>query len=514
MYDTFLLPFVCAAVLASVVFYSCRRGRGSLPLPPGPAPRPIVGNIADLPTDQEWVAYTRMAKGYGEFFIGPAECMWTHIIVLNSLEAAMDLLDKRGEIYSDRPQTTMLHKLAWSPGLMPYGECWRAHRRVLHHFLNEGAAKKYRDMQLRNSRVLMQSLLDDPHNFWHQIHRFSAMNIMSLAYGIDVAPKDDPWMHMADVSINCISGAGLPGSYAVDWCPILQYLPDWLPGMGFKRQAREWKELSMRLPNLPLAKVKNDIASGTQTVASMVAELLEHGLGGRAVPEAVIRNSSAAVYLVLLQSTAILHSFVLMMVLFPEKQRSAQAEIERVIGVDRLPDYGDLDSLPYIRAIVFEVYRLFPVAPLNLPRRVMVDDEYHGMRIPKGATVITNIWAISRDEAIYPNADQFLPERFLNSDGSLNKSVKDPRGITFGFGRRACSGIHVADASVWIVAFKEDMMLACFDIEPSKDAAGREVLPKVEMCSGLVTSQAPFQCEIAPRSEAAKQLVQTATVAE
>ena len=72
--DDYLLPSCCAAVLASAVIYFYLRGRDALPLPPGPAPRPVMGNIADIPTDQEWVAYTRMAKEYGALFDGSTKC--------------------------------------------------------------------------------------------------------------------------------------------------------------------------------------------------------------------------------------------------------------------------------------------------------------------------------------------------------------------------------------------------------------------------------------------------------
>ena len=52
-----------------------------------------------------------------------------------------------------------------------------------------------------------------------------------------------------------------------------------------------------------------------------------------------------------------IHTFFLAMVCFPEIQKKAQAEIDRVV-VGRLPDFGDVDELPYLSAIVKEVLRL------------------------------------------------------------------------------------------------------------------------------------------------------------
>lgn len=54
-----------------------------------------------------------------------------------------------------------------------------------------------------------------------------------------------------------------------------------------------------------------------------------------------------------------------MMVVHPEVQRKAQEEIDRVVGGDRLPTFADQSSLPYVGALVKEVFRCHPVAPLG-----------------------------------------------------------------------------------------------------------------------------------------------------
>lgn len=75
------------------------------------------------------------------------------------------------------------------------------------------------------------------------------------------------------------------------------------------------------------------------------------------------------------------------MSLYPEVQRKAQNELDRVVGSKRLPDFDDHDNLIYIQAIVLETMRWMPVTPLGLPHRVIRDDEYKGYLIPKGTTV-------------------------------------------------------------------------------------------------------------------------------
>lgn len=97
------------------------------------------------------------------------------------------------------------------------------------------------------------------------------------------------------------------------------------------------------------------------------------------------------------------------MLLYPEVQQRAQEEIDKVVGRDRLPDFGDRESLPYLQCVLNETMRpvspthlVFilthnttharwqPITPFGVPHRVMADDVYNGMRIPKGAMVVAN----------------------------------------------------------------------------------------------------------------------------
>ena len=85
-------------------------------------------------------------------------------------------------------------------------------------------------------------------------------------------------------------------------------------------------------------------------------------------------------------------AFFLAMALYPDVQKRAQAELDAVIGPDRLPEFGDLQFLPYTQAVVRELLRWHVVTPIGVPHRAVSDDEYNGYLIPAGATVIANIW--------------------------------------------------------------------------------------------------------------------------
>lgn len=137
----------------------------------------------------------------------------------------------------------------------------------------------------------------------------------------------------------------------------------------------------------------------------------------------------------LLQTVSLLETLMLAMVLHPEVQVKAQAELDLILG-ERLPTFLDQESLPYLTAVVRECHRWRVVAPLGVPRMLTEDDEYKGYLIPKGSIIIANSHQILNDEEAYQDPSSFNPERFLK-DGKLDSSVRNPtRVAAFGYGRR------------------------------------------------------------------------------
>ncbi|KAG2341989.1 cytochrome P450 [Suillus weaverae] len=102
------------------------------------------------------------------------------------------------------------------------------------------------------------------------------------------------------------------------------------------------------------------------------------------------------------------------MVLYPEVQKLAQAEIDAVMGQDRFITFEDRDKLLYIRVLALELLRWAPVSPQGLPHHAMREDVYEGYRIPKGTAIIANLVSMSRDKEMYPDLMVFRPERFLD----------------------------------------------------------------------------------------------------
>lgn len=199
------------------------------------------------------------------------------------------------------------------------------------------------------------------------------------------------------------------------------------------------------------------------------------------------------------QTVASISCFYLAMTLFPGVQKRAQDEIDNVIGSARLPCFGDRPSLPYVEALIKEVFRWHPIVPMGFPHVASSDDIYDGMFIPKGALLIPNIWLFTHDEANYKDPHVFSPERFLGEDAEM-----DPRMLVFGFGRRICPGKDFADESVFLTIA---LSLAAFDIRKARDGNGNTIEPRAEFTSGIISRPLTFPCDVKPRSDQAAKLV-------
>jgi cytochrome P450 len=177
------------------------------------------------------------------------------------------------------------------------------------------------------------------------------------------------------------------------------------------------------------------------------------------------------------------------MIAFPEVQCRAQAEIDAVVGRDRLPTFADAPRLPYLFATMKEVLRWRPTAALGMPHVATKEDWYEGMYIPKGTMCIANLWQCNRDRTVFgEDADEFRPERHLDEHGELLPGpIETYQGghVSFGFGRRVCVGKDLANESLFINTVR---ILWAAKLARPQDESGKEVPLDIEAAidAGLV----------------------------
>ncbi|KAF8262577.1 cytochrome P450 [Lactarius quietus] len=440
-----------------------------------------------MPSKNQWLTYSLWGKQYNSDIVH-ATALGTHIIVLNSAKAVHELFEKRSSIYSDRPplpSLTHLIRMNWNIAFLPYGPRWRNWRKVFHDHFHPNASRQYRPRELKAARQLLVNLLRTPENYGEHLRFMSGQVIIGIAYGIDIAPHDDPYVSLAEKALQAVESASIIG-WTFDMLPFYMHLPWWFPGASFKKEAAKWAPHIDDMINKPYQTVKDALAKGAavpSVAASMITSLREKPSGEDEL------TSKATV--------AALLTFILAMVLHPDAQIKAQMEIDNVIGVNRLPDFGDETSLPYVSALVKEVMRWHPVAPIAVPHRLVTDDVYEGYLLPAGSMVIGNAWAVLHDEAVFPEPSQFRPERFLDPNVKLPEAV-------YGFGRRICPGRFMARSSMWITVAS---ILAAFEIRPITDDAGVPQIPREDYNPGIISYPDAFACAIRPRLKYTEELV-------
>ncbi|EKM82076.1 hypothetical protein AGABI1DRAFT_105435 [Agaricus bisporus var. burnettii JB137-S8] len=506
---TFDLYLSAASFLLALYFYLKKPNQhASLPLPPGPKGWPVIGNLLDMPTEFEWKTYHEWSKNLDTDILH-VPVMGTNLIVLDSPEAVMELLERRSSIYSDRARMPMIR--SFNVGFMPYGDFWRKSRRLMHELLHPTAALRFRPHELKATHHLLERLLDNPKNVIENLRYLAGETIISIAYGLDIKPKDDPYIQTAERGVHPVAAAAVPGAFLVDMLPILKYVPEWMPGAGFQKKAREWGKLALMMVDLPFEAAKKLIAEG-KAKPSFTSYSMQRAQENEdeAYQENVIRCSAGTMYAAGSDTTvAAITSCILAMLENPEMLKKAQAQLDSVVKSGHLPDFDDEESLPYITAITMEVLRWRDVVPIAIPRYLQVDDEYKGYKLPKGSVVIPNAWAMLHDETVYPDPFTFKPERFLTKDGKIDKTVRDPRHTCFGFGRRICPGRYMAFSAVWIAIAS---ILYCFDIKKAVDEDGNVIQPSHEYLSALVVFPKPFECSIKPRSDRHERAIRSAVL--
>ncbi|XP_037076642.1 cytochrome P450 2B19-like, partial [Pollicipes pollicipes] len=131
----------------------------------------------------------------------------------------------------------------------------------------------------------------------------------------------------------------------------------------------------------------------------------------------------------------------------PDVQERLASELHRVVGEGRAPTLADRPQLPFTEAVLMETQRLGDVAPTGMMHLCSEEFQLGGYTVPRGAQVLPLFTAVHQSEALFPDAAQFRPERFLDAEGKLqpNRAL-----MVFSVGKRACLGEALARAELFL----------------------------------------------------------------
>ncbi|KZT58517.1 cytochrome P450 [Calocera cornea HHB12733] len=450
---TLMSPSLWAALLACLsvllMLFWKLRSTSTSQLPPGPNPIPILGNFG-LPKDYR-MTFKHWADQYGD--IMTLRLMGTLLIVLNSRRATAEILEKRAASTFGRPGMVMAQELvglSQDSGQTSDPKLHKEYRRLFSIAVSPRAVQAYAPYQIQQFRQVALDMLRAPMGYEGSITRAVSTIAYRVAYGYDIKDEDDPMLARAEKAMRILEKHDLsqPGCRMPTYGSVVKYLPEWLPGAGFQRTAKAYKAHLAETREAPFRLVQQAIADGTAKPSFVATLLEEHGAESGQYGKERISWSAASIHTAGSDTTAAaIHNFITAMVLFPETQATAQAELDRVLGKPGRgtppPTLADRERLPYCCALVQEVLRWQPVAPLALLHTMAQEEAWEGWALPKGPVIVPNVWAMSRDERDFPNANRFDPTHYLPTRSSSSKPT-----FGFGFGRRVCPGQHLAEATL------------------------------------------------------------------
>ncbi|KAL4264953.1 cytochrome P450 family protein [Pleurotus pulmonarius] len=486
-----MIPVVLLLLLPIVVFaWRWRKiGHREPFLPPGPPTRFLLGNVQDIPRTLPFVQLTRWAAEYGELV--SLKILNQTMIVVNSGPAVKEIMDKQGVFSGNRPQAYLIKR---AEGEYPIfsnldERVFKGSRRAYHTFLTSEAIASYLPMQQVEYARLMHDIASSPEDFIPHIKRMSTSIMVTLLYGKPVSDFGDNKHLLYFDAMKKFTELTDPWAHPpLDIMPILKHVP--------ARWAR-WKGLCEEAKQLRGAffdDITDDFEAryrAGERTGSFLEKVLDHPNHFDMTIEEIRGMSRLLMDGGVETSASYIQNFVLALACHPACQDKAQAEIDRVIGGERIPTLEDFDDLPYLRALIKEVHRFRPVLPGAVPHMAARDIRYKEHLIPEGAIIVMNTWGIFHDTDVFENPDKFDPERYIKSeygikDGASSDGIRDT--LPFGAGRRICPGAEMGQRTIaintmnllWAFKFTDKTGKCSMDLENYH--AGAELSPNAFPC--------------------------------
>ncbi|KAJ5937278.1 hypothetical protein N7454_004933 [Penicillium verhagenii] len=467
-------------------------------MPPGPFPLPLIGNTHLLPDNKPWIYFENLAKEYKSpmitFWTGRRPTIW-----ICDAWAASEILDKRAAIYASRPRMVVFSELGAGQSNMVnmyYGDRWRLHRKLTHMGVGLQQVRNYRGFQNDESKVVALDLVREPKEYVKHFERYATSVVSIIGFGRRVATFTDPIITEVIALMQHAAELNVPGKtfpMLMESFPFLARFPNWMApwkhglGQGQGRGRPFFYALAEE------AATSED--TGYCYAKKVFEEAPKHNLSRMEISSLAGNLFGAGAD----TSSSTLVTFILACCAFPEALEKARKELDQVVGPWRSPTFQDESDLPYVKAVMTEVLRWRSVAIIGgQPHAPIQDDYYKGWLIPRDTWVQGNIWAIHHHEREFPDPDRFNPDRWLKDSPESRPFPSEKGYMTFGWGRRVCSGQGLAEQGTFITIAR---LLWGFNIEKALDKDGNEINVDIfDFTNGLNMRPNPFECRITPRS--------------
>ncbi|KAH8107855.1 bifunctional P-450/NADPH-P450 reductase, partial [Cristinia sonorae] len=411
---------------------------------PAPPSVPFLGNISSLDKELPLRSYNLLASQYGEIF--QLNISGTKLVTINTYELVHEVSDEKRFMKKLSPALVEVRSAA-GDGLftarVPQEQNWYiAHRLLMPAFSTMNVRNMFDDMMDITSQLIVK---------WE---RFGPNHLID--------PASDFTKLTLDAISLCAMSYRLNSFYVEDLHPFAKSMSEFLLESGRR---------SMRpgIMNSVLINQSVRYHEDINTMLDLVNEILENRKAnptekndllhvmltgrdketGQGLSDDNIKKNLLTFLIAGHETTSGMLTFCLYYLLKnPEAMRRLREEVDEKVG-DRPMTINDVHKLPYLLAVMREVLRLSPSAPLRVIAPLedtVIAGKY---ALEKDTSIIVNISMAQRDPKVWgPDADKFRPERML--DGKF-EALPPNAWQPFGYGMRGCIGRPFAWQEVQLV---------------------------------------------------------------
>ncbi|KAJ7945346.1 Cytochrome p450 [Quillaja saponaria] len=454
------IALVSLALLQAWRWSSKKKGKR---LPPGPKGLPILGNLHMLGALPHRDLH-RLAQKYGPIMHLRLGLMPT--IIVSSPQAAELFLKTHDLVFASRPPLLASKYISYEQknlSFAEYGSYWRNVRKMCTlELLSSTKINSFKSMREEELGLLIKFLHEASRDrvaadLSGKVASLSADMTCRMVFGKKYADKDIDERGFKAVIQEGMHLAAVPN--------MGDYIP-YIAPLDLQGLTRRMKAISKVFDHFFEKIIDEHIQSKDEEDKTKdFVDVMLGFLGSEESEYRIERPHIKAIILDMLagsmDTTATAIEWALSeLIKHPRVMKKVQKELENVVGMERMVEESDLESLEYIDMVVKETLRLHPVAPLLLPHQSLEDCFVNEYFIPKKSRVVINLWAIGRDPCVWPDPEKFWPERFVGSH--IDVRGRDFQLLPFGSGRRGCPGMQLGLIVIRLVLAQ---LVHCFDWE-------------------------------------------------
>nr|WBW48854.1 cytochrome P450 706V17 [Isodon rubescens] len=424
--------------------------------PPGPRGLPIVGYFPFLRRDLHY-QLTELAAEYGPIYklrLGSKLCT-----VISSASLAKEVFRDHDAVFANHDATVAariasldFNDITWSP----YGQEWRDRRKILAREMlsntNLKASSNLRKDQVRNAvKEIYAAQIGTPVTILDLVLRLDLNLMINMIWGGNIGGERCHRISAGLAPVVAEIQDFLIKPNVSDFFPVLARFD--VQGVAKKLTPLMQKVVAIMEDAIDESMMKNRDAGvgeeGRKDFMQTLVDLMKEETHKASLGVVQIKAMLLNVLIGGTDTTSTIMEWVMAELLnHPKVMEKVQQELNEVVGMNNVVEETHIPKLVYLDAVIKETMRVHPIGPL-LPRTPSRDCTVGGYTIPKDSAVFVNVWSIQRDPAVWDNASEFRPERFLEGESSSGKkwdfSGKNSNYTPFGSGRRICAGLPLAD---------------------------------------------------------------------